>query len=1250
MKKFLTFLTLFTLFFGVSWAATKTATLSMSSSQTSPVTVNGVTFTWTSSNIVTGGGKSSGFKANSSMTVTLPTGATLTQISKTNGSNWGSGATIKVYQGSNNTGQNIASIVTGTNSYTIESNNTGGIFYFENSTSKNAWIQTLTITYEEGGSTPTNKVATPTFSPAAGTYSEAQNVTISCETSGATIRYTLDGNDPTATTGTVYTSPISVTSTTTIKAIATATGYDPSSVATATYTIAAPLTSLAAVNALAKDAEFTYGAETVVMGVYGNNKRSMYIVMPDNTAGTLVYDAANAWGDGYTFGQVIKGGWSGKIDEYNTKPEVINPTGFELKGETAQVTPIEITADNLTKDNFGRYAVVKNVSVGSDGSITGITTYNQFGISFSGIESGKQYDVYGVIGWHNGKGQFMPLSFEEAYIDPGEGYFLVGSFNNWTRYEGYKFTEAEGSLVLNNVTLPDNAEFKIVNKTSSSEIWYGGQTDNTDQDKLYVLHGGWHTDIPLTNSENNNKVKNFYIAAGGVTSFTFNTSTMKFDALRAAQVYFTCDKISSWAKEAMTATDNGWTITKDLEAGSKFAFIDEWGGHHGKEWTIYSEHYGDNYDIPVETSNVYVMNDAGYYKIDVNSALSVMHVNKEFAIKCSANPNGGGNVTAKVGEETVTSAMAGETVTIEYTTANGYTFNNITLNGTALEAVEGVYSFTMPNEEANVVANFTAQSFAITVVSPNGTTTCPETATTGSPVTFKVTPDEGYTVTNVTASFVNGENTTNVPVTYDEENDKYSFKMPPFPVTVKVNYKAPFVSKMYKKITSIDEIDEDLTYIVVGYRNSNTTDYVMGFIGEETYAGTVIATPDENGLISSTEDMAIVTIGENSGKYSFLTDEGYLNNSSNGKNRINAGDSPVYLNVSFGEEGVISITQDVNTYKTFTFNASSPRFAFYQNVQNGGSLYLYKEVKFTLRDLLTTGQDGNEYTITEPLLGVYKSGNTVWFKDEVEKTINLTNETLTIIGGSVNLDVPGDEQNYWIENIRTKDFDQSNWIEVDFSTVGTPEAVTGVTGQEPNVYIKNLTGTYSYNGGKRKLVLTKTPATAEVTAITNPNDAYVPNPYIPANFYGTQQGYFFSKPKVQEYAKVVDAKWDGTKMVMGTNVAGFKGSFTIEPVEGLKAGNYYTFHGIINRRIDGGESYSTPRLQAEGDYDMITTDLAGQQGSEFTAISTVGVNGEVKSVKYVSVAGVVSDRPFQGVNIVVTEYTDGSRTTAKVVK
>jgi hypothetical protein len=84
-------------------------------------------------------------------------------------------------------------------------------------------------------------VATPTFSPAAGIYSSAQTVTISTTTSGASIRYTIDGSTPSETAGTLYTSPVTVSSTTTIKAIAYATSYTDSSVASATYTIQPPV-------------------------------------------------------------------------------------------------------------------------------------------------------------------------------------------------------------------------------------------------------------------------------------------------------------------------------------------------------------------------------------------------------------------------------------------------------------------------------------------------------------------------------------------------------------------------------------------------------------------------------------------------------------------------------------------------------------------------------------------------------------------------------------------------------------------------------------------------------------------------------------------------------------------------------------------------------------------------------------------------------------------------------------------------
>ncbi len=85
--------------------------------------------------------------------------------------------------------------------------------------------------------TITGTVAAPTFSPAAGTYTSAQSVTISCALNGAIIRYTVNGSSPTPTSGTIYTTPVSISSTSTIRAIAYKADWFDSSVAQAIYTI-----------------------------------------------------------------------------------------------------------------------------------------------------------------------------------------------------------------------------------------------------------------------------------------------------------------------------------------------------------------------------------------------------------------------------------------------------------------------------------------------------------------------------------------------------------------------------------------------------------------------------------------------------------------------------------------------------------------------------------------------------------------------------------------------------------------------------------------------------------------------------------------------------------------------------------------------------------------------------------------------------------------------------------------------------
>jgi hypothetical protein len=78
--------------------------------------------------------------------------------------------------------------------------------------------------------------ATPTFSPPAGTYNAVQSVSIGDSTPGAVIHYTTDGSTPGAGSP-VYAGPLHISATTTVQAIAIASGYSPSAVTQASYTI-----------------------------------------------------------------------------------------------------------------------------------------------------------------------------------------------------------------------------------------------------------------------------------------------------------------------------------------------------------------------------------------------------------------------------------------------------------------------------------------------------------------------------------------------------------------------------------------------------------------------------------------------------------------------------------------------------------------------------------------------------------------------------------------------------------------------------------------------------------------------------------------------------------------------------------------------------------------------------------------------------------------------------------------------------
>lgn len=104
-------------------------------------------------------------------------------------------------------------------------------------------LKTMSVTYTTSGSVEPSKetVATPVFKPDAQEFNKGEtlSVEISTETKDATIHYTTDGTTPTEASA-VYSTPISVNNTTTVKAIAVKDNYNNSEVASATYTMVDP--------------------------------------------------------------------------------------------------------------------------------------------------------------------------------------------------------------------------------------------------------------------------------------------------------------------------------------------------------------------------------------------------------------------------------------------------------------------------------------------------------------------------------------------------------------------------------------------------------------------------------------------------------------------------------------------------------------------------------------------------------------------------------------------------------------------------------------------------------------------------------------------------------------------------------------------------------------------------------------------------------------------------------------------------
>lgn len=350
--------------------------------------------------------------------------------------------------------------------------------------------------YKENGGM--ESVATPTFSPEAGTYTTTQNVTISCTTSGATIYYTTDGTTPT-TSSSVYSSPIAISTTTTVKAMGVKAGMSNSSVATAVYNFPAVYATIAAWKA-----EHT-AASSVVSSISGDltavfqNGNSLYV--QDATGGLLIYGNL---GKTYSNGDVISGGISGTSTLYNGTIEFIPTSTFPdgVAGTAVQptvVTVAEILADystyadrlvkieGITFDSDHTFAT--NNTAGRTATFTQsnstMTCFDSFKV-LAGVEvtEGENADIIGLVGCYvnatNDTKQIFPRSANDIIEQVIPTTFNVsvasGIANGTVSVE--PTTAAEGATIT--VTATPNDTYVLETLTYS----YESNTFDIDQNTM----------------------------------------------------------------------------------------------------------------------------------------------------------------------------------------------------------------------------------------------------------------------------------------------------------------------------------------------------------------------------------------------------------------------------------------------------------------------------------------------------------------------------------------------------------------------------------------------------------------------------------------------------------------------------------------------------------------------------------------------------------------------------------------------
>ena len=318
-------------------------------------------------------------------------------------------------------------------------------------------------------------VADPVLEPAHNThFVGSQEVSITCETEGATIYYTTDSVYQ------VYEAPFTITETTTVKAYAELNGAKSNTVSAKYYKLA-EVNTIAEANALDNKTNFIFKGNAVVVF---QDVTSGNLWVKDETGYGLIYGKQVG---AVEVGATLNANWDaqyylfrGHINEYQYPNNV---TASDAALQT--ITATEYTEAQIDTTKINERVIIKDLALtaGDDAKYfytdNGMAIYNQFGIEYPTLEEGKTYDVEGMVSYYNNAVQIMPIAITEHVYS-----FLLGDVN------------MDGAVGIGDVTAlvdyiltgdSSSIDLLAADCNQDAEVGIGDVTTLVD----YILTGAW---------------------------------------------------------------------------------------------------------------------------------------------------------------------------------------------------------------------------------------------------------------------------------------------------------------------------------------------------------------------------------------------------------------------------------------------------------------------------------------------------------------------------------------------------------------------------------------------------------------------------------------------------------------------------------------------------------------------------------------------------------------------------------------